>query len=113
MLSISGADTTQAQTQLDSFIAKWKSENVDTVILSGLSVADRQFVDKIKQAIPTLQLIADDSSAGNNGQTENKPDTKTTPNSYEGMWSRRACPTPSSSRRRRPEVRQGLRGRDR
>ena len=85
VLAISGADTTQAQTQLDSFIEKWKSENVDTVILGGLSVADRQFVDKLKQAIPTIQLIADDSSAGNNGQTENKPDTKKTPNSYEGM----------------------------
>jgi ABC-type branched-subunit amino acid transport system substrate-binding protein len=85
VLSISGADTTQAQTQLDSFIEKWKNEKVDTVIMSGLSVADRQFVDKLKQAIPTVQLIADDSSAGNNGQTENKPDTKATPNSYEGM----------------------------
>ena len=26
-----------------------------------------------------------DSNAGNNGQSENKPDTKKTPNSYEGM----------------------------
>ena len=85
VLAISGADTTAAQTQFDSFIEKWKSEKVDTVIMSGLSVADRQFVDKLKKAIPSIQLISDDSSAGNNGQTENKPDTKATPNSYEGM----------------------------
>jgi Periplasmic binding protein len=85
VLSISGADTTQAQTQLDSFIEKWKTESVDTLIITSLSAADRQFVDKIKKAIPSMQLITDDSSAANNGQTENKPDTKTTPNSYEGL----------------------------
>src|SRR5205823_5851693 len=35
--------------------------------------------------IPSIQLISDDSGSGNFGQTENKPDTKMTPNSYEGM----------------------------
>jgi hypothetical protein len=85
VLSISGADTTQAQTQFDSFIEKWKSEGVNTVLLGGLSVADRQFIDKLKTAIPSIQLISDDSGSGNFGQTENKPDTKNTPNSYEGM----------------------------
>jgi ABC-type branched-subunit amino acid transport system substrate-binding protein len=85
VLSISGADTTAAQTQFDSFIEKWKSEGVDTVLLGGLSVADRQFIDKLKKAIPSIQLISDDSGSGNFGQTENKADTKVTPNSYEGM----------------------------
>jgi ABC-type branched-subunit amino acid transport system substrate-binding protein len=85
VLAISGADTTQAQTQFDSFIEKWKNEGVNVVLMSGLSVADTQFVDKLKAAIPSIQLITDDSSAGNNGQSENKPETKKTPNSYEGM----------------------------
>jgi hypothetical protein len=85
ILSITGADTTAAQTQLDSFIEKWKSEGVNVVIIGDLSSADRQFIDKIKDAIPSIQLVTADSSAANNGQTENKPDTKKTPNSYEGM----------------------------
>ena len=35
MLTISGTDTTAAQAQLDSFIEKWKSENVDSLIILG------------------------------------------------------------------------------
>ena len=35
MLSISGTDTTAAQTQLDSFIEKWKTEHVNALILVG------------------------------------------------------------------------------
>lgn len=85
ILAITGADTTQAQTQLDSFIEKWKNEGVNAVVISGLSATDTQFVDKIKTQIPSMLLIADDSNAGNNGQTENKADSKKTPNSYEGM----------------------------
>ena len=85
ILAISGADTTAAQTQLDSFIEKWKTEGTNVVMMAGLAVADRQFIDKIKKAIPDLLLLSDDSSSGNNGQTENKADTKVTPNSYEGM----------------------------
>ena len=85
VLAISGADTTAAQTQLDSFIEKWKTEGVNVLLMAGLAVADRQFVDKIKKAIPAMQLVSDDSNSGNFGQTENKADTKVTPNSYEGM----------------------------
>ena len=35
VLSISGADTTAAQAQLDSFIEKWKTEHVNALILVG------------------------------------------------------------------------------
>src|SRR4029077_15028342 len=59
VLSISGSDTTAAQTQLDSFIEKWKTEHVNALIMVGEAVSSKQFVDKIKAAIPDMQLIAD------------------------------------------------------
>ena len=39
LLTISGADTTAAQSQLESFIEKWKTEHVDTVFLSSYEVS--------------------------------------------------------------------------
>ncbi len=64
VLSISGSDTTSAQTQLDSFIEKWKSEHVDALILVGPAVSSKQFVNKVKGAIPDLQLVADTTGSG-------------------------------------------------
>ena len=59
VLSISGSDTTAAQTQLDSFIERWKTEHVNALILVGEAVSSKQFVEKIKAAIPDMQLVAD------------------------------------------------------
>jgi hypothetical protein len=83
VLSISGTDTSAAQAQLDSFIEKWKSEKVNTVFMAGLLVSAKQFVEKIKDAMPDVQLITDaDATAG---QGQDLVAAGVTPNPYEGM----------------------------
>jgi hypothetical protein len=82
-LSISGADTTAAQSQLDSFIEKWKSEHVNALIMVGQAVSSKQFVEKIKSAIPDMQLVADTTSVASGGQDEVKAGV--TPNPYDGI----------------------------
>jgi hypothetical protein len=59
LLTISGADTTAAQSQLDSFIERWKTEHVDTVFLSGYPASSVQFVTKLRKALPNLLLLSD------------------------------------------------------
>jgi hypothetical protein len=83
VLSISGTDTTAAVSQLDSFIEKWKTENVDTVFMVGLNVSAKQFVQQIKAAMPDVQLITDASSTAEQAQDLVAAGTK--PNPYEGM----------------------------
>jgi len=83
VLSISGADTTAAQAQLDSFIEKWKTEHVDTLIMVGEEASSKQFVEKIKAALPHLQLIADTTAVASGGQDEVKAGV--TPNPYDGI----------------------------
>jgi ABC-type branched-subunit amino acid transport system substrate-binding protein len=85
VLTIEGQDTTAAQTQLDSFIEKWKQENVNALVMSGLLVSAKQFVRKIREAIPDMLLITDDSSTGEQAVDEKK--SGITPNPYEGMLS--------------------------
>ena len=114
-LTISGTDTSAAQGQLDSFIEKWKSENVDTVFMVGLNISSKQFVQKLKSEMPDVQLITDASSTAEQGQ--DLVAAGTTPNPYDGMASvpsaRRipsagttrasCCSSASTSTRRRPE----------
>lgn len=83
VLNITGTDTSAAQAQLDSFIEKWKDEGVNTLYMSGLLASAKQFVEKIKAAMPNLQLLADSSSTAAQGQDEVKAGK--TPNPYEGM----------------------------
>ena len=83
VLTVTGTDQTAAQGQLDSFIEKWKSEKVDTVFMVGLVVSAKQFVEKIKAAIPKAQLITDASSTAE--QAQDLVAAGTTPNPYEGM----------------------------
>jgi hypothetical protein len=83
LLSITGTDTSAAQSQLDSFIEKWKSEDVDTVFMAGLNVSAKQFVEKIKEAMPDALLITDSSSTVQQAQDEAKAGAD--PNPYEGM----------------------------
>jgi ABC-type branched-subunit amino acid transport system substrate-binding protein len=83
VLTITGTDTTAAQTQLDSFIEKWKQQGVNAVVMSGLLVSAKQFVEKIKAAIPAMTLLTDDSSSGSQANDEVKAGKS--PNPYEGM----------------------------
>jgi hypothetical protein len=83
VLTISGSDTTTAQTQLDSFIEKWKTEHVNALIMVGQAVSSKQFVDKIKAEIPDMQLVADTTSVESGGQDDVKAGVN--PNPYDGI----------------------------
>src|SRR5262249_23973978 len=83
VLTITGTDTSAAQAQLDSFIEKWKTEGVDTVYIAGLTASAKQFVEKIKAALPKAQLIADSDSVAEQAQDEVKAER--TPNPNEGL----------------------------
>ena len=83
VLTITNDDTTQAQAQLDTFIEKWKQQHVDTLVMSGLLVSAKQFVEKISAAIPGITLVADDSGVGEQASDEVKAGK--TPNPYEGL----------------------------
>ena len=82
----SSPDTTQAQTQLDSLIERWKGESVNAVFISGLDTVSKVFVQKIKAAMPDVMLMTDgDSSAKGAGRDAVHAGVK--PNPYEGMYS--------------------------
>jgi hypothetical protein len=85
VLSITGTDTSAAQAQLDSFIEKWKSEGVSVIYMAGLNISSKQFVEKIKAALPKAVLVADADSTAEQGQDEVKAGKS--PNPYEGMLS--------------------------
>jgi hypothetical protein len=78
------ADTSQGQAQLDSFIERWKQEDVDTIVLVGLSIVSRQWVEKIKDQLPDVLLLADTPTstleAARDAQHDNPDD-----NAYEGL----------------------------
>lgn len=84
VLTITSEETTAAQAQLDSFIEKWKSEGVNALVTAGLSVSAKQFIEKIKAAIPDMVLIADATEVG--GQAKDEVLAGVTPNPYEGMF---------------------------
>ena len=84
VVTIVGSDTSAAQSQLDSYIEKWKGEGVTAVYLEGLSVASKQFVEKIKQQMPNVLLLTDGFDAAQlGGQDETAAGVK--PNPYDGM----------------------------
>jgi hypothetical protein len=68
VLAITGTDTTAAQAQLDSFIEKWKSEDVNSLIILGETASAKQFVQKIKDEMPDMQLITDTTTVLGQGQ---------------------------------------------
>ncbi len=68
ILSINGSDTQQAQSQLDSFIERWKSDGVNAIFMVGQDVSSKQFVEKIKQQMPKVTLLADNSEVLSYGQ---------------------------------------------
>jgi hypothetical protein len=85
ILSINGSDTSAAQTQLDSFIERWKSEHVDTLFVSGTEVASQQFIEKVRGKMPTVSLITDITDVLGYGQQEKHAGRN--PNPYEGIIS--------------------------
>lgn len=83
ILTISGADTTAATSQLLSFIEKWKTQGVDTVFLSGLQVSAQQFVPDLVKRMPGVQLLADNGTVVTYGQNLQKAGVR--PNPYAGI----------------------------
>jgi hypothetical protein len=83
ILTITGTDTTAAQSQLDSFIEKWKTEGVDAIIMLGETTSAKQFVEKIKQQMPDVQLVVDTTAVL--GQAQDLQRAGTAPNPYAGI----------------------------
>ncbi len=83
LLTISGTDTAAAQQQVQSFIEKWKSEGVNALILIGDAASSKQFVEKVRQAMPKVLLVADTTSVLTEGQDEQRAHVK--PNPYDGI----------------------------
>ncbi|MEX0663249.1 MAG: ABC transporter substrate-binding protein [Acidimicrobiia bacterium] len=84
VLTVTGTDTAAAQSQLDSFIERWETEDVDTIFMVGLRVSGVQFVEKIKAAMPKVRLITDAESTLE--QAQDLAASGTDPNPYEGMF---------------------------
>jgi ABC-type branched-subunit amino acid transport system substrate-binding protein len=83
VLSIAGTDTSAAQAQLDSFIEKWKSEGVQDLYVTGTDVNAQQFITKVKQEMPDVQLITDESIVLQYGQEDEA--NHINPNPYNGI----------------------------
>jgi ABC-type branched-subunit amino acid transport system substrate-binding protein len=82
-VSISGSDTTAAQSQLASFIERWKSENVNALYVTGQDVASQQFMEKVRQAMPDVLLLTDVTDVRMYGQEEQHAGVS--PNPYAGI----------------------------
>ncbi|MDQ1382336.1 MAG: hypothetical protein QOJ71_3055 [Actinomycetota bacterium] len=82
-LTIAGSDTTAALAQLDSFVEHWKSDGTNALILVGEEVSSKQFVERIKGAIPQMLLISDTTSVLDGARDEQK--AHASPNPYDGI----------------------------
>ncbi len=85
ILQIAGADTTSAQSQLDSFIERWKSEGTNALFVTGTQVASKQFIEKVRKEMPDVLLMTDVGDVEEFGQQETQGDIR--PNPYEGIIS--------------------------
>lgn len=85
ILDVTGADTSEAQSQLDSFIEKWKSEGVNALFVSGTQVSSQQFIEKIRSEMPNVLLITDDSASDVLGYGQQEKEEGRNPNPYEGI----------------------------
>ncbi len=83
VVTISGTDTTAAQSQLDTFIEKWKTQHVDALFLAGDAVESKQFVEKLRASFPTIPIVADSTGILTGAQDEQKAHVD--PNPYTGM----------------------------
>jgi len=78
-------DTTAAQTQLDSAIDTWKGEGTNAIFVTGTEVASKQFIEKIRKAMPNVMLITDIGDVRTFGREEKAAGMN--PNPYEGILS--------------------------
>ncbi len=85
ILQIAGSDTTAAQSQLDSFIERWKSEGTNALFVTGTQVASKQFIEKVRKEMPDVVLLTDVGDVEEFGQQETQGHLK--PNPYEGILS--------------------------
>ena len=91
VLSISGTDTSAAQSQLDAFIERWKGEGVNALWVTGTNVSSKQFIEKVRAAMPNVLLVTDNQGVRDYGRQEVQ--AKANPNPYEGILSATG-PTP-------------------
>jgi ABC-type branched-subunit amino acid transport system substrate-binding protein len=82
-LTLSGADTTAAQSQLASFIERWKSENVNALYIAGEGVASQQFMEKVVAGMPGVTLMTDVGDTLGFGKQEQQAGVR--PNPYAGL----------------------------
>ena len=82
-LTLSSADTTAAQAQLDSFIERWKAEHVDALYIAGEGVASQQFMEKIANGMPGVTLMTDVGDTLSFAKQEQQAGVR--PNPYTGM----------------------------
>jgi ABC-type branched-subunit amino acid transport system substrate-binding protein len=76
-------DTASAQSQLDGFIERWKSEGVDAVFATGDEAVSKQFIEKLRQQMPTVTLLSDTYTVLMAAQEETQANK--VPNPYEGI----------------------------
>jgi ABC-type branched-subunit amino acid transport system substrate-binding protein len=87
VLNVSGGtDTSAAQTQLDSFIERWKGEDIDAFVLVGQVVVSKTYVSQIKATFPKAILISDQTPTALSGG-QDAVTAKLDPNPYEGLIS--------------------------
>jgi hypothetical protein len=86
VLSVTGTDTSAAQSQLESFIEKWKGEGVDTFVIVGQVVVAKTYVTMLKEAFPDATLIADQTPTALSGG-QDAVAANVDPNPYEGLIS--------------------------
>jgi hypothetical protein len=87
ILDVAGADTSTAQSQLASFIERWKSENVTALYVTGTDVASKQFIESVRQAMPKVMLITDVDTTTIQGYGQQERAAGRNPNPYEGIIS--------------------------
>ena len=85
ILDVTGSDTSAAQTQLDSFIERWKSEDVNALFVSGTQVTSQQFIEKVRAEMPDVLLVTDNDASVTLGYGQQEKQIGRTPNPYEGI----------------------------
>ena len=85
ILDITGTDTSTAQTQLDSFIQRWKSEGVNALYVSGTQVDSQQFIEAVRAQMPNVLLISDAAATDVAGFGQQEREVRRNPNPYQGI----------------------------
>jgi ABC-type branched-subunit amino acid transport system substrate-binding protein len=83
LLNIQDQDTSQPEMQLDSFIEKWKEEGVNVVFFSSYEATSLRFVQKVRKAMPNVQLLSDNTQIL--GYAQGAKRSGLNPNPYEGI----------------------------